>query len=162
MKSTWFAGGLMVVLLSCNNAEEKVSDNGENMVADSVTAAKPVVTDSTLTGCYAYVGGRDTVLLQVEKNGDNITGSLSYNYFEKDRNDGSIQGSISGDRISGFYLFKSEGVMSVRQEIWKISNGQLIPGSGEMIQRNDSLFFKDPAAVGFDEARSLKKKNCTT
>ncbi|RYY62104.1 MAG: hypothetical protein EOO05_03975 [Chitinophagaceae bacterium] len=159
MKRLLLLPGMLVLAAACNNPGDKLNDTGSRP-ADSVTVLQPPAVDTSLSGCYAFEAGRDTVMLQLEKKAENVSGSLSYNYFEKDRNDGTLQGTLSGDRITGFYLFKSEGVMSVRQEIWKVSNGQLVPGSGEMIQRNDSMLFRDPAAVKFDETRALKKRAC--
>lgn len=157
---------LAILVVSCNNPAETTVDAGAD--SSGTVAVIPEqgstvqATDTSLSGCYAYEGGKDTVLLQLENKSGTVSGSLSFNYYEKDRNDGTLQGTLSGDKITGFYLFRSEGMMSVRQEIWKVVGNRLVPGTGEVIQRNDSTFFRDPAAVKFDEARALNKKPCTT
>ncbi|RYY57802.1 MAG: hypothetical protein EOO09_00825 [Chitinophagaceae bacterium] len=163
MKSLWIIPGVLLAM-ACNNPGDKINSTGTDSVANTGENIPPVIAaaDTGLAGCYGFEGGRDTIILQLERKGDNVTGPLSYNYFEKDRNDGTLQGVVSGELLTGFYLFKSEGVMSVRQEIFKLVNGNLVPGYGEVIQRNDSTLFKNPAALKFDESRALKKRNCTT
>lgn len=151
--------GFGAVILSCNNAAEKTTDTGT--AAPDSTKSKPApATDTAIAGCYLYVSGRDTVSFQIDKQGESLRGPLSYSYFEKDRNDGNFEGAIDGEVISGYYLFRSEGVMSVRQEIFRYTNGQLVPASGEVIQRNDSTVYKNPATVTFETSRALKKVPC--
>ena len=47
--------------------------------------------------------------------GNTVNGDLMYNFFEKDRNTGKIQGTVTGDTINAKYEFQSEGMMSVRE-----------------------------------------------
>ena len=150
----------VALFAGCNNPGEKITD-GDKSAGDSAVVKTPSTTaDTSIAGCYSYISARDTVAVQLDKKGDNLRGQLSFNYYEKDRNDGVFEGAVEGDIISGFYLFRSEGVMSVRQEIFRYNNGKLIPASGEVVQRNDSTFYKDPASLRFDESRALTKEPC--
>ena len=154
---------LMVVMTAsiaaCNNDATKNTVSTDSVTTDTMLT-RPGAAAPEAGGCYVFQSGRDTVSVQLEQQGENLTGPLSYNYFEKDRNDGTFQGTLSGDLITGFYLFRSEGIMSVRQEIWKLHDGRLLPAVGEMINRQDSMLFRDPSALKFDSTRALKKQPC--
>jgi hypothetical protein len=89
-----------------------------------------------------------------------VNGSLSYNIYQKDRNDGTLQAELAGNIISGWYLFKSEGVISVRQVSWKINADDLWPAIGEMIQKNDTAMFVQPDKLQYDSSRPFKKVPC--
>ncbi len=126
----------------------------------SVLVAEAQLPDSLSSGCYSQIAGRDTANLQIENKGGSVSGALSYNIFQKDRNDGTLQGEMSGDILMGWYLFKSEGIISVRQVAWKIVARELWPGTGEMIERNDTMFFSLPGKLQYDSTRPFKKVDC--
>jgi hypothetical protein len=113
-----------------------------------------------LQGCYSYIHGRDTASLELGLEKTNASGSLSYNFYEKDRNDGSFTGEIQGELLRVWYLYRSEGMMSVREEVWKIHPGQLWPAQGEPVTRNDTTRFADLSKLKFDSSRAFVKVKC--
>lgn len=149
---------LVVVWLAvaCNN-EGKTSTQAEN---DTAIAAIVPAKDTLASGCYSQIVKRDTSLLQLQAKDSSVTGSLSYAIYEKDRNDGSLQAEQSGDVIKGWYLFKSEGIISVRQVAWKIKGEELWPAMGEVMQKNDTTLFAQPDLLQFDSTRPFKKVPC--
>lgn len=103
---------------------------------------------------------QDTALLSLNQQGDTVTGSLSYHWQEKDNNDGSFRGTIRHDSlIVAHYNFQSEGITSVRQIVFKINNGELLQGYGEIRVENDTAFFRDVDLVIFDTKHPFRK-NC--
>jgi len=149
--------GVVILFSSCNNEGKSSSEVKENSIHSEPTHLIP---DSLSPGCYAQIEGRDTANLQLENIGTNTTGKLSYAMFEKDRNDGTLQAEMSGDILTGWYLFKSEGIISVRQVAWKIKGSELWPGTGEMIEKNDTMFFSLPDKLQYDSTRPFKKVDC--
>lgn len=151
-----------VLAISCNNNYQATTENTTDKDTSLATAptVQPAVIDTSLIGCYNWIKGRDTAILQLEVKGSNITGSLEYDFFEKDRNDGTIQAEITNGMVIGWYLFRSEGVMSIRQVAWKQGKQALYPATGEMIQRNDTLLFKNTDRLNFDSANAFKKVPC--
>lgn len=149
---------LAFVLLagSCNN-EGKTSTQVEK---DSITPANVVALDTLLSGCYSQIVQRDTSSLQLQKKDSSLTGALSYSIYQKDRNDGTVMAEQSGDIIKGWYLFKSEGIISVRQVAWKINGEELWPATGEVIQKNDTTLFAKPDQLRFDSTKPFKKVPC--
>ena len=141
---------------SCNN-EGKTSTQVKK---DSITPANVVVNDTLSSGCYSQIVQRDTSSLQLQKKDSSLTGALSYSIYQKDRNDGTVMAEQSGDIIKGWYLFKSEGIISVRQVAWKINGEELWPATGEVTQKNDTTMFAKPDQLKFDSTRPFKKIPC--
>ena len=155
IKNIW----LPLMILStgaCNNDEIKPAE----ITADTVISSSVVTVDSLSSGCYSQIIKRDTSLLQLEQKANTVTGALSYNIFQKDRNDGTVQADVTGDIITGWYLFRSEGIVSVRQVTWQINGDELWPGIGEVIQKNDTMLFAQPDKLQYDSTRPFKKVAC--
>jgi hypothetical protein len=158
MQKIW--KGLSVVCMmavACNNE----STTGQETKQDSMVTVNPVVVaDTSISGCYSLIAKRDTASLQLQRKGTTLTGSLSYNLYEKDRNDGTFTGEVSNGLLTGWYLFRSEGIMSVRQEIWKIGTDRLWPAQGQVVVRNDTMMFTNPEKLSFDTSRAFVKVQC--
>ena len=147
---------LILLTGACNN-EGKTSAKIKN---DTVVNSATATIDSLLSGCYSQIIQRDTSFLQLEQKGNSVDGALSYNIYGKDRNNGGLQAEIAGDIITGWYLFRSEGIVSVRQVVWKINGNELWPGMGEVIQKNDTALFAGPDKLQYDSTRPFKKVAC--
>ena len=90
--------------------------------------------------------------------GDSVSGSLSYNWYEKDDNSGTFKGAVKNDTvIVANYTFQSEGTTSVRQVAFKIKDSILQQGYGELIMKNDTLFFRDVNLIIFDTKNPFTK-----
>src|SRR4051812_44424761 len=93
-------------LVACN------SNSNNHKTAD----VKPA-NDSTavVPQYYAYMLNKDTIRLNITVTGNTFTGLMLYQLKEKDRNDGTLSGTIHGDTLIADYSFSSEGMLSVRQ-----------------------------------------------
>lgn len=151
-----------LLIIACNNSGGSTNndDSAANgpVEVDIIPQAPPV--DSTIQGCYSMINNRDTASLQLIIKDSTISGSLSYNLYQKDRNTGSFQGEIVDGMLLAWYMFKSEGVMSVRQEVFKIGKDELWPATGEVSVRNDTAYFTKPDQLKFDSARAFKRVQC--
>jgi hypothetical protein len=124
------------------------------IVASCQSAAKPAVPE----GCYRMIIKNDTAVMSLNAQGDSVSGSLSYNWTERDDNDGTFKGAIKNDSlIVADYTFQSEGVTSVRQVVFKIRDSVLLQGYGELQNRNDTSFFRDVNLVIFDTKNPFRK-----
>lgn len=160
IRKLWL-GAAICSLFACNNPGEKISDAGTTSDTIPGSSSSTTAIDTTLAGCYTSVFNKDTSALQIETKGAVIAGPLSYNLFEKDRNDGNFQGEVQNNILSGWYLFKSEGMMSVRQVAWKIKGSALWPGFGDVVQHGDTTLFKSLDQLRFDSTRPFTKVPCT-
>ena len=147
-----------LMAIACNDNTKATGQ--ESATGDTSQVITAPVTDTSFSGCYSMLAGRDTASLQLQHNGTLVTGSLSYNLYQKDRNDGSFQGEASNGLITGWYLFRSEGIMSVRQEIFKIGKDALWPATGEIIMRGDTALFAYPDKLSFDSTRAFLRVKC--
>jgi hypothetical protein len=152
---------VLLIGLACNEGGPQANTKEPGKKTDSSAGVNPSLrSDTTTGGCYSQILNRDTATLQIEINENQVTGPLMYNIFEKDRNDGTLKAEIADSVIIGWYLFKSEGIISVRQVAWRIKPGQLWPATGTMIQRNDTMMFENPEKLEFDSERPFIKVKC--
>lgn len=126
---------------------------------DSLATA-PDTTVNTNKACYAYMNNKDTISLSFVKAGDDITGVLDYNFYEKDKNTGTIAGSIKGDTIIADYTFRSEGSTSIREVTFLKKGDQLIEGYGEMKELGGKTIFSNMKSIKFDGTTTLSAINC--
>jgi len=137
------------------------SNSGKNPAADStITAETAVVTDAESRTCYARTNKRDSTYLQLLKKGEKVTGTLNINYYEKDKNTGTIDGLVKGDTLLLDYTFNSEGTQSVRQIAFLQKDGKLIEGFGEVQEANGKTNFKSLKDLKFDGSVVLEQSDC--
>lgn len=140
---------LAIGILSCNNQQADENKN-ENQVP---------VTDTETAACYVYINSKDTVLLHVYMKDKVATGELTYNFYEKDKNTGTIQGELKGDTLIADYSFVSEGVSSVREVVFLKKGSELVEGHGDAEQVDNKLIFKNRSTLNFSGI-TLKTAAC--
>lgn len=145
------------ILFSCNE-EKKQGTTSTNSVTDTQT----VITSGsdTIKTCYAKISGKDTVDLSFVIINNIVMGDLMYNFFEKDKNSGTITGKFAGDTLIADYTFKSEGMISVREVVFLKKGNTLIEGNGESEDQHGKWVFKNRSMLQFNNAVVLDKKDC--
>lgn len=122
------------------------------------SAANPVVSGGE---CYVSTANNSTVELSFNINSmQEVNGKLIYIPYQKDKNEGIIVGSISGDTLIADYTFMSEGVSSVREVAFLKKDGTYIEGFGDVIESNGKFVFKDKTKLKFDLKNTLSKVEC--
>jgi hypothetical protein len=117
----------------------------------------PVTTES-VTGCYIAKLSQDIYTLKIDsQNGDNITGSLKYNNFEKDSSSGPLTGTYKNNILLGDYSFDSEGMHSVRQVIFKKDGENFIQGFGAVTVVGDKETLNDTSDITYDPKSTFVK-----
>lgn len=157
----FLSAGLISLLFSCTNdqAKKNIGDSTTVKIVDTITTPAPVKTNTA--DCYQYIQNRDTATLQLKITGDELTGELNYNLFEKDKNKGKIAGELKGDTIIAEYTFDSEGLRSVREVIFvKKADGKLYEGFGEVEEKGGKTVFKNRSALKFDQGMAFSKADC--
>ena len=150
MKKSLFASViLMGVILSCNSNKEKDPEVADTNIAKETTIH-----------CYQKVLGQDTMLLTLNKTGLKITGSLIYDFYEKDKSEGMLAGEQSGDTLIAEYVFKSEGKESKREIAFLLKEVDLVEGYGEMVEKGDLLKFKTKSGINFKDTVYYKNVPC--
>ncbi len=117
----------------------------------------------SIVGCYEATLGKDVYRLTIdaEHNGE-VFGRLSFKNYEKDSSNGSFVGSfITNEVLIADYTFSSEGVDSIRQVAFKQVGTGFVEGFGEIETINNQEFFKNPAALSYDNSFTFVKGACT-
>ena len=143
---------LMSVFISCKKEKEEVP----------IPSEKIVVKESVSEECYRAILKKDTISLSLNiKNGQLSSGNLSYDFYEKDKNTGTIVGEIKGDTLYADYTFTSEAVSSVRQVAFLKKGNTYVEGFGDVIDDNKGkVTFKDKKQLKFDGNIVLSKVDC--
>jgi hypothetical protein len=145
--------GIAVLLASCqsNVKKETVIDSATQAVIDTAKSSEQ---------CYSMLKNRDTAMISLKITGNKVTGTALYNLYEKDKNKGTIAGTIVGDTILADYTFQSEGTQSVREVAFLIKDNKLLEGFGEVKEGNSKATFKDPKRLVFGNAMAFSKTVC--
>jgi hypothetical protein len=144
MKFIFFISAI-TVFISCN--KQNPASKGEDDLIEMET-------------CYRYINNKDTIQLNARIQDSTVTGTLVYKLFEKDKNEGTIQGYMDGDLIIADYVFTSEGTSSIRQVVFKKTNNGLIEGYGDIVTVNKRTKFKSIDSLHFNNSSPLQKSNC--
>ncbi|HLP20142.1 MAG TPA: hypothetical protein VK174_07575 [Chitinophagales bacterium] len=134
-----------VLLSACNNKPQAVEETeAVNMDTTTVTTA---VTNSI--NCYAFTSKGLTVNMYIEQYGEEVTGRLTYDFAEKDDNEGLLKGRFYGDTLIADYAFKSEGTTSIREVAFIKKGNQLTEGYGDVAEKDGKMVFKNRSSLSF-------------
>jgi hypothetical protein len=146
---------------STETSDTLVNNNTSNNADDD---SKPVVPDQeneTSGGCYMRVLKRDTMVLHINNtSGENISGKLSFDNYEKDGSTGTVKGKREGDILKLIYSFQSEGTSSVMEVYFKEENDGMARGVGEMQTKGDTAYFVQPDKITYPSNGMMKKIDC--
>jgi hypothetical protein len=154
-KSLFFALALTAAVVSCKK-EEVVNEKTEKAQTNSSAESDDAVHHT----CYEYAGARDTVRMNIVEQDKAVNGSLAYEYFEKDKNSGIVEGVVKGDTLVLNYTFMSEGTNSKRQVVFLKKGDALVEGYGDTFEKDGAVLYKDLKKLKFDEKFPLKKTDC--
>jgi hypothetical protein len=96
--------------------------------------------------------GKDTFLLQVLIDEDKVDGLLDYNFHEKDKSTGILDGRLNDNILRAAYTYQAEGAKSTRDVVFKLMGDQAYEGIAEsadslgnpVFNTNDELLKFDP------------------
>jgi len=126
---------------------------------DSTIVSNAATPENAIT-CYQYIKNRDTATLSVKAAGNQVSGSLGYNLYEKDKNSGTFTGLVKGDTMIADYTFHSEGKISVRQIALLKQGDKLIEGFGDVQEIKGNMKFKDISKLKFNNSIVFSKIDC--
>jgi hypothetical protein len=138
----------IIILFSACNDDKKVVDK------------KDAITKTDVLACYQYIKNKDTVVLKTINVNGFITGTLEYILFEKDKNQGTIQGQMKGDILVADYTFMSEGIQSVRQVAFKKMGSAFVEGYGDIENKDGKDYFKNIDSLKYQESMQLTAFEC--
>ncbi len=155
MKNLVLVTGL-ALLFSCSSGENKNRDN--DSPGEAVDNEK--VKLSPTAGCYRMVIERDTAEMKLNVAGDSVSGDLFYNPYQTDSNFGTFKGTFKDSTLRAWYTFESEGMVSYREVVYKLTPDGFVEGYGDIEISGDSAWFKYPQTLKFEDEHPFKKIQC--
>jgi hypothetical protein len=143
MKSTVTLLGLSLLLsVSCQKKKEKT----ETVVEDTTIVEK--TSTAPEKQCYLKVISKDSIIVEVERNGDSIHGIYHWKPFEKDKKISTYKGVLSGNTANVVAQSQQEGMNFKEEVIFTLTDNSLSIKSGEMIEGKDGIWkYKDKNAA---------------
>jgi hypothetical protein len=139
---------LAISILSCNNSGEHAQNADTLSHIPSKKDNLPAIRND-INGCYISVSGRDTFVASLQETNNQVSGKLSFDNFEKDASSGKVSGTREGDVIKLVYSFQSEGMNSVMDVWFQVTDGRLVRGIGEIQTKGDTAYFADPSSITY-------------
>jgi len=149
---------LFVLVSACSGPLEKKLVESAVPVKNDPAAIVPA--PDSLSGCYQMIIGKDTAWMNIILQGNSLIGKLNYKRFEKDNSTGGLQLQFTNGKWEGWYDFLSEGKASVRQIIFKYDEGTFEEAYGDVIMKQDSVFYKYPSTLNFERGHPFRKMAC--
>ena len=154
------------MLLSCNNNTHDANNSTDTTINNSEKTAinhsggENPAGSKRIDGCYMRVLQRDTMVLHVEQDGNILSGTMSFDNYEKDGSTGTVTGIVEEGIIKLWYNFQSEGMNSVMELYFKSEDNSVVQGVGPMANRADTAFFTDHSQINYSPDQSLKRIDC--
>jgi len=145
-------------LIACINNDQTTEQ------AEATKPGNPISSDTdqkptdNWDGCYMKIIGRDTAILMLQQKGNELSGKMLYDNYEKDGSRGTIKGKEEGEILKLFYDFDSEGMHSVTEVYFKKDNGRLLRGVGDMDVKTDTAYFI--SGINYSEKEAFNKVDC--
>lgn len=143
--------GVAVLLAACDGGKT------EQPVANTPTTDNAVETNAQ-TRCFSLLEGQDLTAVQIQQDGNAISGYYAWEPFEKDGSHGMLSGEINDGLIKVSHTYMIEGSIQAEEAYFKLDGTQLLQGSGELIDDNGVMVVKDPANLQFTDA--LTETDC--
>ncbi len=121
----------------------------------------PPTTQVAEESCFLMAKNRDTTLVNLKIENDQVSGTMEWLPFEKDGAHGTLAGTKNPNgEMNLIYTYTIEGSNQTSEEIMKIENNQLLIKKGELIDPNNDghTKFKDAATAVYSD--TLQKVNC--
>ena len=148
---------VLLFILACNSSP---NNSPAKDVAKDSAGSLETKNISSVDGCYISILKKDTAILKITNEHGKLMGSLVYKRFQKDSNDGTINGIFQDSLIIADYTFQSEGVTSVRQVVFKLSANTLLEGYGDINMNGDTARFKEISQLKYLDEQPFVKGEC--
>jgi hypothetical protein len=144
---------LIFTIISCKNEA--------NEPLPIPTVQEEMVANESQIICYQGIVKKDTFNLKFKiDSNQEVKGELTYLFFEKDKNKGTIVGKMDGDTLKANYTFMSEGVKSDKEVVFLRKGKIMIEAYGDVEEMENQTVFKDPKKLYFDSATVLREIDC--
>jgi len=153
---------IIATIVGCQSQTQET--NTQDSIITSTNTANidtTLVNESVndISGCYMQTLKRDTFAVILKQQGNEVTGRLTLDNYEKDGSTGTVTGKLEDGVLKLVYTFSSEGMTSIMQVYFKYEGNTLTRGIGEMSTQGDSAYFINPASIKYSGS-VLTKMDC--
>lgn len=129
----------------------------KNSDAPQYVAEEMVPSMEDVRGCYVATLAKDVYSLSISSQEDErVAGTLVFKNFEKDSSAGTFEGEYKDGILFGDYAFRSEGMDSLMQVIFKKTDNGFQRGFGDVDQETGTTF-TDLNAITYDNQYEFVK-----
>lgn len=148
-------------MISCNNSSQAEDLQSTSRSSDTSKNVSPINEKpaADISGCYMKITGRDTAIVMIVQKGNDLSGKMLYDNYEKDGSRGIVKGKHEGEILKLWYDFNSEGMRSVMQVYFKKENGRLLRGIGDMDVKTDTTHFI--SGINYSDKEAFNKVDCS-
>ena len=150
---------LAVVLMSgivfgaCQKKEETTVTE-ETTVEETAPEAQPVASKE----CYLKVMGKDSMMFEMERSGDNVTGVFNWVPAEKDKKMSTYTGTLKGSQGTAIAEASAEGMTNKEELHFTVNETTVAVKMGNMVEGKDGVWTYDPANPASEQV--LTKVDC--
>ncbi len=147
----------VVGFAACNNQPAATAE--ANKPAEAAKPADAAKADSKM--CFMKAEKKDTTTVSLTIDGDEVTGEMVWNPYQKDGATGKLSGKKNAvGELELVYDYMIEGSNQSETKVMKIENDELLIKKGELVDaKNDGhMTFKDVTKAKFSE--KLSKTAC--
>lgn len=147
----------LALFASCQKKEEKTET-----VIEETKIETPVKEElaENVEMCFSQIVNKDTLMLTVVKNGEDISGTYKSVPFEKDKKTTIFKGHIVGNTVTAVGTAMAEGQTSREEIIFTLENNKAGVKFGEMIEGDDGVYryknLKSATSLYINKADCLK------
>ncbi|MHA3787872.1 hypothetical protein ACX0HA_06630 [Flavobacterium hauense] len=127
----------LVIFTSCQKKEEKTETVIEETKIEKPSKEELAENEEL---CFSQIVNKDTLILTVIKNGENISGTYKSIPFEKDKKTTIFKGRIVGNTVTAVGTAMAEGQTSQEEIIFTLENNKAGIKFGEMIEGDDGVY----------------------
>lgn len=149
---------LLLLLIACGQEGPEAKGGG----GDAVTTKEPV----NETHCYLQVihgapeisdtglvpGPVDSIVIRMDVLGELVNGVYNWLPEEKDAMTGTFTGTLENGIVTALYTYSTEGETAKQEVLFKLADGGLRVGNGELVQDQDVWLFKDKSQAEYGDA----------
>ncbi len=150
------------LLISCQSGamKDKEVEKADSKAQKDSLAVAAAQSGTDFSGCYQMVVGKDTADMKLMVANYLITGTLKYNRFEKDDNEGTVKLFWESPYLEGWYSFESEGKLSVREIKLLVKGNTLSEAYGDVASFTDTFRYKYPDNLNYETTHPFIKITC--
>lgn len=137
MKAITLSAILALAIVSCQKTKTEEITITETDTIVKTDTPEPVVADKQ---CFLSVTGKDSIVFEMERKGDSVSGIFNVLPYEKDKRISTYKGVLSGNEGNALGTYSGEGMTNVEELHFKLDGDKVIVDFGQTEQGKDGIW----------------------